>query len=64
VSAATDRGRVAALLHLLTDLPDDQIRASIDKLSPEERDRLDALAADVFKDHSDLFDTDETGPRR
>ena len=43
------------------DLPDDQIRASIDRLSREERDRLDALALEVFKDHSDLFDAD-AGP--
>jgi hypothetical protein len=53
VSAAKDRGRAAALLHLLTDFPDDQIRASIDTLSRDERDRLDALAVEVFKDHSD-----------
>lgn len=59
--SASARGRAAALLHLLTDLPDDQIRASIDKLSPEARDRLDALAAQVFKDHDDLFGTDEAG---
>lgn len=59
MSAARDRGRAAALLHLLTDLPDDQIRTSIDRLSPEERDRLDALAAEIFKDHRDLFNTDE-----
>jgi len=61
VSAAKDRGRAAALLHLLTDLPDDLIRSSIDRLSPEERDRLDALAAEIFKDHRDLFDTGEGG---
>ena len=62
MSTARDRGRAAALLHLLTDLPDDQIRASIDKLSREERDRLDALAMEVFRDHNDLFDTDDAGP--
>ena len=61
MSTARDRGRAAALLHLLTDLPDDQIRASIDRLSPEERDRLDVLAVEILKDHSDLFDTDEAG---
>ena len=54
--SARDRGRAAALLRLLTDLPDDQIRAAIDKFSREDRDRLEALAAEVFKDHSDLFD--------
>ena len=53
--AAADRGRAAALMHLLTDLPDAQIRATIDELSSEERDHLDELAAEIFKDHADLF---------
>jgi hypothetical protein len=54
-STAAARGRTAALMHLLTDLPDDQIRAAIDKLPREERARLDELAAEIFKDHTDLF---------
>jgi hypothetical protein len=53
--AASIRGRTAALMHLLTDLPDDEIRAAIDKLPREERARLDELAAEIFKDHADLF---------
>ncbi len=53
--AAADRGRAAALMHLLTDLPDAQIRATIDELSREEREHLDELAAEIFKDHTDLF---------
>ena len=53
--AAADRGRAAALMHLFTDLPDAQIRATIDELSREEREHLDELAAEIFKDHTDLF---------
>ena len=31
------------------------------RLSRGERERLDALAVEILKDHGDLFDTDEAG---